>query len=259
MGAHADSAWQHRADLHFHLLPALDDGPKTLAESIELARAAVTDGTGTVVATPHVKPEFVSDVYELPDRVRELQAALQAEGIPLAVRRGAEVGHEMVGRLSQAEIESIALGPPGARWLLLEAPFDGLLEGFQAAVDELRDRGFASLIAHPERSPALLENGAAALRRELDRGALAQVNAGSLEGQHGPGAEGAGFELVESGLAAAIASDAHGGARPPALSRSLARLVAHGIERRLAHGLVSTGPRRVLARGIATRPNALAA
>ena len=43
------------ADIHFHLLHGVDDGPETLAESVALARAAVADGTRVVVCTPHVR------------------------------------------------------------------------------------------------------------------------------------------------------------------------------------------------------------
>ena len=136
-------------DLHFHLLPGLDDGPASLSDSLELAHAAVVDGTGTVVATPHVRGDFVTDVRELPDRVGELRARLEAEGIPLALRCGGELGHDMVGRLTQEELDLIAQGPPDGRWLLVEAPFECLDGDFHLATAELRDRGFSVMIAHP--------------------------------------------------------------------------------------------------------------
>src|SRR5439155_13615423 len=85
------------ADIHFHLLPGVDDGPSSMDESVALAAAAVADGTSVVVATPHVRAGFVTDVSDLPDRVRELEERLAREKIGLAVRRGAELGHEMVG------------------------------------------------------------------------------------------------------------------------------------------------------------------
>ena len=57
----------------------------------------------------------------------------------------------MVDRLSHRELDAIAQGPAGRRWLLLEAPFDGI-RGYTEAADELRDRGFAVVVAHPERA-----------------------------------------------------------------------------------------------------------
>jgi protein-tyrosine phosphatase len=72
-------------ELHFHLLPGIDDGPSSIEESIELAAAAAQEGTGTIVTTPHVHPEFVTDVAELDARVREVVVRLAAERIPVRV------------------------------------------------------------------------------------------------------------------------------------------------------------------------------
>ena len=241
-------------DLHFHLLPGVDDGPATLAESIELARSAVEDGTATVVATPHVRTDFVTDVMGLRERVQELQAAIGAERVPLGVRCGGELGHDMVGRLSQLELETIAQGPPDARWLLVEAPFEGIDEDFHLATAELRGRGFGVVVAHPERSADASLDGSAGLRRELREGSLAQVNAMSLSGGHGAEAETAAFRLVDEGMVAVVGSDAHGPTRPPALAKALRSLLAGGVEAAVARALTASGPRRLLGRGIPARP-----
>jgi protein-tyrosine phosphatase len=237
-------------DMHFHILPGVDDGPETLADSLALAAAALRDGTRTVVATPHVRHDFVTDVLGLPDRLRELHAALAAEGIPLAVRCGGELGHDMVWRLSPQELAVIAQGPRHARWLLVETPFEPLGADFRAATDGLRDRGFGVVLAHPERSVDAALDGAAGLRRELAAGASAQINAMSILGGHGPEAEAAAFELIGGGLAAVVASDAHGSTRRPALSAAAARLIDQGVSEWVARELVAVGPRRLLSRGV---------
>ena len=105
----------------------------------------------------------------------------------------------MVGRLSQLELNVIAHGPPSGRWLLVEAPFHSIDEDFHAATDELRDRGFGVLIAHPERSADAILDGAAGLRRELAAGSLAQVNAQSITGEHGPDARAAALRADRRG------------------------------------------------------------
>ncbi|MGH2713266.1 MAG: CpsB/CapC family capsule biosynthesis tyrosine phosphatase, partial [Thermoleophilaceae bacterium] len=154
-------------DLHFHLLPGVDDGPADLPESLELARAALAVGTGAIVATPHVRADLgPTDAREIDARVRDLRASLGAANVPLRVGCGAELGHEMVFRLRQDELDMLAQGPPGARWLLVEAPFEGIGEDFHAATAELRARGFGVLVAHPERSADAALDGAAGLRRE---------------------------------------------------------------------------------------------
>ncbi|HYP48514.1 MAG TPA: CpsB/CapC family capsule biosynthesis tyrosine phosphatase [Thermoleophilaceae bacterium] len=240
-------------DLHFHLLPGVDDGPAEMADSLELASAAVADGTRTVVTTPHVRTDFFTAVHELPQRVSELRAALAHYGIPLELRCGGELGHDMVGRLPQGELELIAQGPPSARWLLVEAPFEGFGEDFHAATEELRERGFGVLIAHPERSAdAVLAQGAG-LRREFEAGSLAQVNALSLSGGHGGDAEQAAWRLIDEYLVAVVSSDAHGPSRPPALRLAERCLVEHGAPAKLAQRLTTSAARGLLARGIASR------
>jgi protein-tyrosine phosphatase len=246
------------ADLHFHLLPGVDDGPSTMEESVELARSAAAEGTRTVVATPHVRADCVTAVLDLSDLVGAARTAIAAAGVELEVLTGGEVAHEMVGRLSQDELEAVAQGPPGARWILLEMPFGAISEDFHAAADELRGRGFGVVLAHPERGADAAVCGAAGLRRELAAGSLAQVNAMSLAGGHGDDAEGAAFALVAEGLVAVVASDAHGPSRPPALRIARLALWDHGVPAPVAHALTDGAARRLLTHGIRP-PRALAA
>jgi protein-tyrosine phosphatase len=244
----------HTVDLHFHLLPGVDDGPAEMGDTIELARLAVGQGTRTVVATPHVRSDFFTDVPSLPERLDETQRELAAEGIALEVLCGGELGHDMVGRLSQWELETIAQGPPDARWLLVETPFEGVDQAFHAATAELRDRGFGVVVAHPERSADAALDGALGLRRELRLGAVAQINAQSLDGRHGDDAERAGHALLAEGLPAVIASDAHGPSRPPSLNTAAAVLRRRGTPPALARQLTGSGPRALLERGLPSAP-----
>jgi protein-tyrosine phosphatase len=241
-----------RVELHFHLLPGVDDGPPDLATALELARAAVRDGTRLVTCTPHAA--FV-DVAEIPERVRELRAALGEAGIDLGVRAGAELAWYDAPDLGGAELETVAQGPPGRRWLLLEAPLPGTgtLDGLQDSARELRDRGFGLLIGHPERSPALTA-APGAIDRLLVAGDRLQVNGSSLTGYHGAGARAAALELVDAGRAAVIASDAHRPAeRAPSLSAAVAVLRRHGTPGAHAEALVSAAPSALLERGLASR------
>lgn len=247
-----------RADIHFHILPGVDDGPRTLEDSLDLAARAQVDGSATVVATPHVRSDFLTSVTDLPDRVRELQAAIDAAGIPISLRVGAELGHDMVGRLGQGELDSIAHGPPGARWLLVETPFGGIDTEFATATEELRDRGFATVIAHPERASGITDDRSAALRAELAAGAVLQVNASSLLGIHGGASRDAGVELACQ-FPAAMASDAHGDWKPPSLSTGLRAAVELGIPEPLARRMVDSAPRALLRTGLALPEPALAA
>lgn len=238
-----------RADLHFHALPGVDDGPKTMEEAVELARAAVEDGTRTIVATPHMRD---SRVEELPGRVSELRARLAADGVDVDVLCGGELDHDDVGRLSDGELATVSVGPPEAPWLLLEAPLWGpYVDELQAAHAELHQRGYGVVLAHPERCPALFDEGWQPLRALAARSVL-QVNATSLTGAHGPEMRERALELARSGLRAVVGSDAHRVTRGPGLSAAADALIAAGVDPQTATRLTDTGPVALLREGVAT-------
>jgi protein-tyrosine phosphatase len=244
--------WVLRAELHFHLLPDVDDGPVDMDEAVELARLAVADGTSLVTVTPHMRDLLRHGILdEVPARVDELSAALARAGVPLEVRTGAELAQDDVPLLADRELEAIAQGPQGARWVLLEAPlFGGDLDEFLAATSEVRARGFGTLIGHPERCAPLMQSPAA-LAAERRAGARMQVNGSSLTGRHGKRARAWGLELLRSGTADVIASDAHRPSRPAVLSPAVDAVVAAGVPRTAAEAFVSATPRALLEHGIA--------
>jgi protein-tyrosine phosphatase len=246
----------HRAELHFHLLPGVDDGPADMAEAVELARTAVADGTSVVTVTPHVRDLLRQGILdEVPERVAEVAAALERARVPLHVLPGAELAHDDLPQVGDRELEAIAQGPAGARWVLIEAPLSGDdAGGFLAATAEIRARGFGTLIGHPERCAPLMELPEA-IDAERRAGAWLQVNASSLTGRHGARARAWGIALLRGGDADVIASDAHRPSRPAVLSAALEALPAIPH----AEAFVSANPRALLRRGLPAAPVARAA
>lgn len=234
-----------RTELHFHLLPGVDDGPADDGEAIELARLALEDGTGRVVVTPHVR---LADVEALTAQTERLQALLREAGVGLEVLVGGELAPNDVRSLEQAQLERLAHGPPDGRWLLLEAPLFSGTRSLDSAADELRDRGFGVLIGHPERSPWTPDS---VIREQVARGAVLQLNASSLTGCHGGEARRRGIAVARSGLPFLLASDAHSPARPPQLSPAATTLLAVGIDESTVNAAVDVFPEAVLSDGLA--------
>jgi protein-tyrosine phosphatase len=233
-----------RTELHFHLLPGVDDGPRDDAEALELARLAVADGTGRVVATPHVRD---LDLDELPARTEALRERLRDAGVDLQVCWGGELSVADAAQATDAELDAVAHGPAGRRWVLLEAPLRHAEHRLRDVADALRARGYASLIAHPERSPAVTMDE---LRALVAQGAVLQVNASSLAGGHGAEARERALRIARSGLPFVLASDAHSPARPPLLAEGAGALAAAGLEADRIREAVDTGPERLLAEGL---------
>jgi protein-tyrosine phosphatase len=205
-----------------------------------------------VTCTPHVRD---TELDEIPWRVEELRGALRDAHVPLEVRTGAELAFDDLDGIDDDELESIAQGPRGSRWLLYEAPLQpDNVEGFLETADELRRRGYGLLIGHPERCPDIDPHGEV-VAELLAAGDVLQVNATSLVGRHGPATRSRATEYVRSGIARVIASDAHRPRRGPSLTPALAVLAEAGVSAAAAERLVSQNPCALLERGL---PAALA-
>ena len=226
-------------DLHSHILPGIDDGARTLGDSLEIARAAVRDGIVTIAGTPHVRDDWPTDAGLMEDRVAELRAELELARIPLDIRTGGEIAFDWLTRLTPGELRRFGLG--GTRYLLVETPYYGWPRDLPDRLLSLQEQGFAPVLAHPER------NADVAARPDLlvplvDEGVLVQVTAASVDGRIGRRAFECARLLIREGLAHLLASDAHhasvrevgmsGAAKrlgDPALARWLAREVPAAI------------------------------
>lgn len=233
-----------RTELHFHLLPAVDDGPRDDDAALALARAAVEDGTERVIVTPHV---CMIDLGELDARVSRLQALLLRHGIALEILPGGELAPDDVVECSDAELELIAHGPAGRRWVLLEAPLGFSRPDLRSAAVELAERGFQIVIGHPERSPQL---DPARLPELMATGAVPQINASSLTGRHGNRAERSALALAHSGLPFVLASDAHSVSRPPMMQAGAFALERAGLDSATVRFAVEAGPALLLDYGL---------
>jgi protein-tyrosine phosphatase len=208
-------------DLHCHVLPGIDDGPATLQDSLELCRAAAAAGTRTIVATPHVSWDWpLVNSQVIADGVARVNEAIEAEGLDLEVRPGAEVAMTRAGDLSDEELVALRLG--GGPFLLVECPYSPAAAGFDAILHGLAGRGHRILLAHPERCPAF-QRDRARLRAFVDAEMLTSITAGALVGRFGRGVKAFARDLLEEGLVHDIASDGHGAGlqRPPSIGPEL--------------------------------------
>lgn len=232
------SGW---VDLHCHLLPGVDDGAKTLEDSLEMARALVDLGFSTVAPSPHARPEYAPvDVVEA--RLTELRAALERERIPLTLGRNAE------NVLDDAFLRS--LGTPAARMLgagryvLVELPYTTPVPPLLDILFRIRTKGVTPVLAHPERCLEFERKGRAA--EAVRSGALLQLDVGALTGRYGGTAKKLARAFLEDGLYAVGATDLHApvGARDW-VGRALAELRARAGEQAFER-LMRGNPARLL-------------
>jgi protein-tyrosine phosphatase len=199
-------------DLHTHILPGIDDGPETVEDSLELARAAVAAGARMLLATPHVSWTYPNDHGIIAARVQELRARLQAEGIPLELRPGAEIAMTRLVDMRSEDLLPLRLG--GGGWLLVEPPFSPTVTGLQPLLLDLQRQGHEILLAHPERCPAF-HREPEMLREFVNAGVLTSVTAGSLVGRFGGEVRRFALKMVREELIHNVTSDTHDPIRRP--------------------------------------------
>lgn len=194
-------------DLHSHILRGIDDGARTMEESIEIARAALADGITVIAGTPHVRDDWPTDASVMEYRVAELRAELQLQGIALDVRQGGEIAFDWLGKLPVETLRRFGLGG-NPRYLLVETPYYGWPLDLAERLFRLHAAGITPVLAHPERNydvqarPALLEPIVAG-------GTLVQLTATSLDGRGSSRAKACAVTLLQRELAHLLASDAH--------------------------------------------------
>jgi protein-tyrosine phosphatase len=238
-------------DLHSHILPGVDDGARTLEESVALARLASVEGIDVVAATPHVRDDYRTTAHEMERLVAEVRAALADGGVPLDVLPGAEIALDQLASLGEDELRRFGLGG-NPKYVLLEFPYYGWPLELGARVWELRARGITPVLAHPERN-AEVQAAPERLRPLVEQGALVQLTAASLNGRLGGRARAAAFELLGRNLAHLLASDLHASnVRGIGLARA-ARAVG---DEKLARWLTTDVPAAIVAgQPVPERPN----
>jgi protein-tyrosine phosphatase len=239
------------ADFHNHLLPGVDDGARTLAESIAHLRTLRSEGVTRLAVSPHLSGRLVHEAGAFHERLALLEAAFEALRASCAGRDDVPdliFGQEVL--LPDAEMAALVCSEPrvgirGTSYVLIEFGFD-LPEQPLAIVRAVLAAGRQPIVGHPERYRRNGEIvGIEEIRSWKREGAILQINGGSVLGDYGEAIEGLAWQLLAEGLADVIALDHHGDSRPVSPGQVAQTLAARGaIEQ--ARLLLSENPQRIL-------------
>lgn len=195
-------------DMHTHILPGLDDGPKNMAGSIAIARCFEKVGIKTVVATPHFLPgtAWAPAKERVLESVQALQANLDRAAIALKVVAGMEIAYHKKVEERILTDSVLPLGRSGH--FLIEPSFHGEQDGLLASLQSLLNKGRKIILAHPERVDAF-QQMPRVLGKLVEQGLRIQINAGSLLGYFGAKSKNTAEMLRQDNCIHLIASDAH--------------------------------------------------
>jgi protein-tyrosine phosphatase len=201
-------------DIHCHILPGVDDGPKAWSTALEMLEIASRDGIQHIVATPHSNSEFS---YDRNAHVASLKRLKERSTVPIEFSLGCDF------HFSFENIESVLRDASrfcigSTPYLLVEFSNFGIPPSAKATLARFLDKGIVPIVTHPERNPRLVQN-VGMIRSLVDIGCLVQITANSITGFWGEIAKNSCFKLIDLSLVHVVATDAHNlESRPPILS-----------------------------------------
>jgi protein-tyrosine phosphatase len=224
-------------DIHSHVLYGLDDGARTIEDSVAMVRMAAEHGTTDLVATPHASPAYRFDPQLVQERLAEVSAV---SGNVLRLHSGCDF------HLSYDNIQDALANPRKYtinqhRYLMVEFSDMLIFNNTSDIFSRLAEAGMTPVITHPERN-GLLRQRIDQIDKWVREGACVQVTAQSLLGEFGKHAKQFSRTLLDRYLVHFLASDAHDCEhRPPRLDLAYAWVKERYGEER-AEALCVTNP-----------------
>lgn len=227
-------------DVHHHLLYGLDDGPKTIEDSILQARAAAANGITHVVCTPHSNHRYPYVPELVGERLAAVRAALAELEIPLILGLGSDF-HITYDNVEDAKRFPARYTINGQQYLLIELPEQFLQSTVTNAQAELMSARLIPVLTHPERNTAI-QRDPGRIRDWIADGMLVQVTTGSFLGRFGKTAASIAHRYLEDNWITVIASDAHNITSRPPNMREAYEYLAQRYGDATAHRLCVANP-----------------
>ena len=232
-------------DIHCHILHGMDDGPREIDTSVSLCEMAMENGIEKIIATPHLtRLREIDEFIEMRDeRLDELRGEIKRRGMILEIYGGAEVyiGEEVFysGTLNKATLNK-------SRYLLVEFDFSGIrFSSVAQYIDQIIDMDLVPVVAHPERYSFLQENYERA-DILLDKGALFQINSGSLASRGSLEEFELAYEMTMKNAASFIGTDAHSLRNRPNDLLKMLRFFPPDISQRGLNQMLNISPERII-------------
>jgi protein-tyrosine phosphatase len=229
-------------DIHCHLLPEVDDGPKSWDAAVEMCRMAAADGIRHAVATPHSNDRYAYDRGYLSGLLDQLREKV---GPSLQLSLGCDF-HLSFENLERALEQPHTYTIGDSNYLLIELSNYSVPTRLGDCFTRLGDRGLTAILTHPERNP-ILQQSPQRILEWAELGCLIQVTASALTGGWGERPEIIARWLLDRAAVHVLASDAHD-TRHRVPNLSAARAVAEKIVgAEYANALVDGNPGAIVA------------
>lgn len=195
-------------DMHTHIIPNVDDGSKTIEDSLRMLKEEVEQGVDTIILTPHhTHGVFVCPKDKLLEGKALLDNLIKENNLPLTLYMGNEIHYsdtiDFVPYILKGELFTLA----DSNKVLLEFSYTRRpLEPISEIIYHYRCNNLQVVIAHVERYKWMTIKD---IKEAVAEGALIQVNANAVNGLEGLKSSLYTHKLIRQGLVNYIASDVH--------------------------------------------------
>ncbi len=197
---------QLQVDIHSHLIPGIDDGAKTIEDSMRLLQRFSELGYKKVITTPHVMSDFYRNTPEIIlsglDKVRNELAKLN---LSITIDAAAEyyLDYELEKKIERKELLTL-----GGKYVLFELPFVAAPDNLYKAIFDMQMNGYIPILAHPERYSYWYRSFDSYYELK-EKGVLLQLNSISLTGHYSPETKKIAERMIDENLIDFVGSDCH--------------------------------------------------
>lgn len=193
-------------DMHNHLLPAIDDGSKSVEDSLTLINGLTQLGLSKFICTPHimegVHPNTKSTIG---NAHRQLESALNDRGSKVEIYHAAE--HMIDGGLAGLiDKDNLCVMPGG--YVLIEMSYLSESRALFQTIFDIQKMGYKPILAHPERYNYYHMNFDM-YKQIKDAGCLLQLNLLSISRYYGVEVKSTALTLIKSGMYDFVGTDLH--------------------------------------------------
>jgi tyrosine-protein phosphatase YwqE len=193
-------------DIHSHLIPGIDDGSKTIEDTIILAKGLQELGYKKIITTPHIMSDYYQNNPEIIRKgLSDVKKAFAENNILLDIDIAAEyyIDYEFTKKIGNEELLTF-----GDNYILIEFSFLEPTHGYNEAIFKLQTNGYKPILAHPERYSYWYNNPSDLLALK-DKDVMFQLNLLSLTGLYGEGSLNIVKLLLENSFVDWLGTDMH--------------------------------------------------
>ena len=222
-------------DIHCHILPEVDDGSRSLNESIEMAMIAKEQGITKIVNTSHYHPDFrYKKGEELLKELEDFNNVLKENMIDIEVLIGNEIYYtkDLIKEIDGLDFYTLN----NSRYILIELPPTNFPKDLCNIVYELKEKNYIPVFAHVERYREVQENPEL-IYEVINAGAIIQVNSHSILGKSGKELQKVCNTLLNRNMVHVVGTDAHSSKRRTPIFLDAYKYVSEKYSKEMADDL----------------------